>query len=68
MGRPRLRGGYLTAFVSDPAAIAGAIAQLADPGLRARMGDLGRAAVLQKFNWETEAEKLLAMYAALLPA
>lgn len=52
----------------DPAAIAGAIAQLADPGLRARMGDLGRAAVLQKFNWETEAEKLLAMYAVLLPA
>jgi glycosyltransferase involved in cell wall biosynthesis len=51
----------------DPAAIAGAITQLADPGLRARLGGNGRQAVLHKFNWEIEAETLLAMYRALLP-
>ncbi len=50
----------------DPAAIAAAITGLADPALRARMGASGRAAVLEKFNWEREAAKLLAMYAELL--
>jgi glycosyltransferase involved in cell wall biosynthesis len=53
---------------SDPDAIAAAIARLADPALRRAMGEAGRDAVLRRYNWETEAETLLAMYAELLPA
>lgn len=60
-------GGGLLVDPADPRAIAGAIRRLADPELRARLGAAGRAAVLQKFNWEAEAVKLLAMYAELLP-
>lgn len=57
--------GGLLVDPADPAAIAAAIAQLADADVRARLGEGGRAAVLQRYNWEAEAEKLLAMYAGL---
>jgi glycosyltransferase involved in cell wall biosynthesis len=60
--------GGLLVDPGDPAAIAGAITRLADAGLRARLGENGRQAVLGRFNWEIEAEKLLAMYRTLLPA
>ncbi len=30
------------------------------------MGENGRRAVLEKYNWETEGKKLLAVYAELL--
>lgn len=53
---------------SDPAAIAGAIARLAEPDVGPRMGEAGRRAVMERFNWENEAETLRALYAALLPA
>jgi glycosyltransferase involved in cell wall biosynthesis len=61
-------GGGLLVDPADPAAIAAAIAQLADPARRAALGQAGRAAVLDRYNWETEAAKLIAMYRTLLPA
>jgi glycosyltransferase involved in cell wall biosynthesis len=61
-------GAGLLVDPSDPAAIAAAITALADPARRAALGAAGRRAVLQHFNWEAEAAKLVAMYAALLPA
>jgi glycosyltransferase involved in cell wall biosynthesis len=30
------------------------------------MGENGREAVLEKYNWETESKKLLALYSELL--
>jgi glycosyltransferase involved in cell wall biosynthesis len=51
----------------DPAAIADALHRLADPALRARLGAAGRDAVRGRFAWETEAERLAALYRALLP-
>lgn len=35
---------------------------LADAGLRRRMGEAGRKAVLERYNWEPEGEKLVAFY------
>jgi glycosyltransferase involved in cell wall biosynthesis len=51
----------------DPAAIADALRRLADPGLRARLGAAGRAAVSGRFAWEGEAARLVALHGALLP-
>ncbi|MCC2972437.1 glycosyltransferase [Massilia sp. IC2-476] len=51
----------------DPAAIAAAIDHLAShPGLAREMGANGRRAVLEHYNWECEADKLIAFYADLL--
>ena len=52
--------------VSQPAAIAAAIATLADPALRARLGEAGRAAALGRFGWEGQAEALRGLYRSLL--
>lgn len=52
--------------VSDPAAIAAAIAALAEPGTRATMGAAGRAAALGRFGWAGQALALLALYEGLL--
>ncbi len=53
----------------DPAAIAAAIRSLLDdPDRRARMGANGYRALQERFNWKTEEEKLLALYAELLTA
>jgi glycosyltransferase involved in cell wall biosynthesis len=50
----------------DPRAIAGAIRELADDPDRARrLGDNGRAAIEQRFNWEAELAKLSALYEEL---
>jgi glycosyltransferase involved in cell wall biosynthesis len=52
---------------ADPAAIAAAIRKLRDePQLRMRLGQNGRAAVLNDRNWETEAGKLIRIYQNLL--
>lgn len=52
----------------DPAAIAAAIDHLAaHPQLAHEMGANGRRAVLDRYNWETEENKLIAFYADLLP-
>lgn len=51
----------------SPAAIATAIRQLADdPALIERMGKSGRQAVLSRYNWPTEADKLVKFYKDLM--
>jgi len=51
----------------DPQAIAAAIDHLATHPRQAReMGANGRSAVLARYNWEREADKLVAFYADLL--
>ncbi len=51
----------------DPAAIARAIDYLVQhPGEARRMGDNGRRAVLQRYNWAVEERKLLHFYDQLL--
>lgn len=52
---------------SDPADIARGILALGTDRDRLRaMGERGRVAVLERYNWETEAERLLARYRELL--
>jgi len=54
---------------SDPQAIAAAIDYLAGhPQEAEEMGKRGRKAVEEKYNWETEEAKLLALYGQLLNA
>jgi len=51
---------------TDPEAIAAAIDRLnAEPELARMMGEAGRQAVLKRYNWNAEAEKLQAFYATL---
>lgn len=53
---------------ANPGDIAAALDRLAaDPAERARLGRNGRQAVLSRYNWEREADTLLALYAALGP-
>lgn len=52
----------------DPKAIAQAIQYLLEhPDEARRMGENGRRAVEEKYNWEHEAKKLLKLYEELLP-
>lgn len=51
----------------DGAAVAAAVAALADPALRNRMGAAGRAAALRRFAWAPEAARLVALYDRLAP-
>ena len=52
----------------DPQAIADALQWILDhPDEAEAMGRRGRTAVEQRYNWETEAEKLVALYNKLLP-
>lgn len=51
----------------DPVKIAAAIDQLVDdPGEAQRLGENGRRAVLERFNWSIEEPKLLAFYDEIL--
>jgi glycosyltransferase involved in cell wall biosynthesis len=52
---------------ADPAAIAAAIAGLADPAHRAALGGAGRQAALTRFGWPGEAERLVRLYHRLAP-
>jgi len=49
-----------------PAAIAQAIAALADPARRAAMGAAGRRAAAGEWGWPAEADRLVALYRTLL--
>jgi glycosyltransferase involved in cell wall biosynthesis len=49
-----------------PAAIAAAIARLADPARRAALGEAGRRAALGRYAWAPEAARLVALYRGLL--
>jgi len=58
----------LTVNPLNPGEIAGAITYLMEHSEKARkMGDNGRKAVLEKYNWENEGKKLLDLYKHLLP-
>jgi glycosyltransferase involved in cell wall biosynthesis len=58
-------GGGLVADPLDPAAIAHAVDYLlTHPGEAQAMGRRGRAAVIGRYHWETEAQKLLTLYAS----
>lgn len=51
---------------SNPDEIARALDRLAtDPDRRNQLGNNGRQAVLETYNWETEAEKLIKMYTTM---
>lgn len=51
---------------SDSQQIANALDRLAvNPQERERLGENGRRAVLEQYNWEAEAEKLISMYVEL---
>lgn len=53
----------------DPAALARAFDRLADDAdLRRRLGENGRRAVLERYNWSAEAGRLIAFYDALTGA
>ena len=57
----------LTVDPLNPQEIAGAIEYLLEHlDLRQKMGENGRRVVVEKYNWEREAEKLLAVYRELL--
>ena len=66
----RLAGETGAGLAVDPASprqIADAIMRLlADPELARRMGEAGKKAVLERFNWEVEWPKLKALYERLL--
>jgi glycosyltransferase involved in cell wall biosynthesis len=52
---------------SDPMELAQALDRLAsDPSLRRRLGENGRRAVLEKYNWEVEGARLTRMYNELI--
>ncbi|MEK6441745.1 glycosyltransferase family 4 protein [Pseudonocardia sp. T1-2H] len=54
---------------TDPRAIGEAVGRLAArPDLAAEMGRRGRAAVAERYSWEAEEKRLLAVYADLLGA
>ena len=53
----------------DPRAIAAAIDRLVDnPEMARQMGENGRKAVLERYNWDHEEKRLLALYESLLKA
>jgi len=68
MGRiVRETGCGLLVAPGDPDALSNAIeALLKDPVKAARMGEMGRRAILQKYNWASEEKKLLALYEELV--
>ena len=49
-----------------PQTIAQAIRQLADPVMRARLGEAGRKAAQQEFNWQVVRQRLVDLYSSLL--
>jgi glycosyltransferase involved in cell wall biosynthesis len=49
----------------DPASFAEAVLRLADPELRRKLGHNGRCAVVERYNWQRESERLLALYQQL---
>ncbi|MDT0636362.1 glycosyltransferase family 4 protein [Spectribacter hydrogenoxidans] len=53
----------------DPKAVADAMQWILEhPEEAEKMGQRGRMAVVEKYNWETEAKKLIALYERLLPS
>ena len=62
-GRASAGDASLYARANDPADFAAQIARLAaDPDLRRRMGEMGRARVLERLSWDASVPPLLAAY------
>jgi glycosyltransferase involved in cell wall biosynthesis len=60
-------GAGLCVDPESPEAIAAAIRRLADDhGLVEKLGKSGRAAILSKYNWPVEAQKLIKFYKEIL--
>ena len=49
----------------DAAALAQRLRELRDPQARAGLGERGRRAVLERYNWKRSAAELIALYAGL---
>ena len=49
----------------DPADFARAVLDLRDPAVRARMGQNGHRAVVERYNWQNESRELVRLYAEL---
>lgn len=49
----------------DSAAFANALLELRDPSLRRELGENGRRAVLDRYNWASAAERLTGLYASI---
>ncbi|RIK40016.1 MAG: hypothetical protein DCC55_16355 [Chloroflexi bacterium] len=49
----------------DPVSFAEAVLQLADPALRQKLGQNGHWAVVERYNWQRESERLVALYRQL---
>ncbi|WBV43176.1 glycosyltransferase [Pseudoroseomonas cervicalis] len=60
-------GNGLLVDSADPAAIATAVAALADPARRQALAERGRAAAETRFGWAAEAARLVALYRRLAP-
>jgi glycosyltransferase involved in cell wall biosynthesis len=59
-GESRASGGCLDVPPDDPAALASAVSRLlADPALRQRLGDTGRAWVVRERGWDAVARRVL---------
>ena len=67
-GIVREAGCGVLADVTDPAAIAAAIMELADPARRAALGAAGRRAAEGAWGWAGEAARLVALHRALAAA
>jgi glycosyltransferase involved in cell wall biosynthesis len=53
---------------TDPAAIAAAMQWILDhPEEAEAMGERGRRAILDRYSWDREADKLIELYATLIP-
>lgn len=49
----------------DPASFAEAVLRLTDPALRQKLGQNGHCAVVKRYNWQQESERLVALYRQL---
>jgi len=52
----------------DAGSLAEAILRLKDPAVRTKLGEAGRKAVLEKYNWRRTSQRLLAIYESLAGA
>ena len=58
-------GGGIVFQAGDSADLSCAIVQLKDEAIRAELGNKGRSAVLDKFNWGVTSAKLIGLYKSL---
>lgn len=59
-------GGGLVFQAGDANSLAKTIHQLQDPQLRHRLGEAGRRAVMEKYNWQNTSKKLVGVYRRII--